>query len=242
MKLEIKFKSESGYEYETLRTEWDRNYADEETAMVFIQSDEDDFDGYYEVNVRKDAAGEFTGGGYVCRYDSEDAMDPSWMSDEVTLDYEGHDFDEVLRVANETLLPFGKKIVVDWEDGCWSIGSTDMDGSNADCYAEGDFEHEVARDIYECLAHVLASVKQQKKQQDKKEYLLQETIVLLAADIYQTIYDSDDCGGWGDACGDIIGYAKRFENELNWQEDDERDYIQELEKFEEKILKERGLN
>ncbi len=76
---------------------------------------------------------------------------------------------------------------------------------------------------------------------DKKERLLQETIVLLAADIYQTIYESDACDGWGDACDDIIRYAKQFEKELNWQEDDERDYIVELERFEERILKERGL-
>ena len=76
---------------------------------------------------------------------------------------------------------------------------------------------------------------------NKKERLLQETIVLLAADIYKTIYDSDDCDGWGDACDDIIRYAKQFEDELDWQEDDERDYIEELEKFEEKILIERGL-
>lgn len=78
-------------------------------------------------------------------------------------------------------------------------------------------------------------------EKNKKERLLQETIVLLAADIYQTIYDSDSCDGWGDACDDIIRYAKQFEDELDWQEDDERDYIEELEKFEEKILKERGL-
>lgn len=74
------------------------------------------------------------------------------------------------------------------------------------------------------------------KDKKRKERLLKETIVLLAADLYQTIYDRDDCDGWGDACDSIIHYAEQFENELNWQEDDERDYIQELEKFEKKIL------
>lgn len=68
-----------------------------------------------------------------------------------------------------------------------------------------------------------------------KERLLQETIVMLSADMFQTIYDSDDGGGWGDACDDIIRYAKQFEDELNWQEDDQRDYIEELEKFEQRI-------
>ncbi len=72
----------------------------------------------------------------------------------------------------------------------------------------------------------------------KRDRLLKETIVLLAADIYKDIYDRDDCGGWGDACDDIIRYAEQFERELNWQEDDDRDYIVELEKFEKKVLDE----
>jgi hypothetical protein len=76
-----------------------------------------------------------------------------------------------------------------------------------------------------------------KKQMDK-EHLLQETIVLLAADLYRTLYDRDECGGWGDVCADIIGYARQFEQELDWQEDDERDYMVELEKFEQKVMKE----
>ena len=75
----------------------------------------------------------------------------------------------------------------------------------------------------------------------KKERLLQETIVLLAADIYDTIYDSDNCDGWGDACEDIIRYAKQFEKELGWQEYDDRDYMDELRKFEDRVLKEKGL-
>ena len=67
---------------------------------------------------------------------------------------------------------------------------------------------------------------------------MKETIVMLAADIYQTIYDRDDCDGWGQACDDVIRYAEQFEKELCWQEDDDRDYIVELEKFEKKVLDE----
>ena len=67
-----------------------------------------------------------------------------------------------------------------------------------------------------------------------KERLLQETIVLLSADIYQTIYDNSEC--WTDAVDEIIHYAKEFEKELDWQEYDERDYYEELEKFEKKVL------
>lgn len=76
------------------------------------------------------------------------------------------------------------------------------------------------------------------EQRKKRDTLLKETIVLLAADLYKDIYDSHPCGGWGDACDDIIRYAKQFEKELDWQEDDDRDYIVELEKFEKKVLEE----
>lgn len=76
-----------------------------------------------------------------------------------------------------------------------------------------------------------------KKPMDR-EHLLQETIALLSSDLYSTMYQSDNFGGWGDVCDAIIEYAKQFEQELNWQEDDERDYIAELEKFEHKVMKE----
>lgn len=103
---------------------------------------------------------------------------------------------------------------------------------------EGDLDIEsLSEDNQKTLRKVFRASLQYRK----KERLLQETIVLLAADIYQTIYDSDSCDGWGDACDDIIRYAKQFEKELDWQDYDDRDYIQELDKFEEKILKERGL-
>jgi hypothetical protein len=69
-----------------------------------------------------------------------------------------------------------------------------------------------------------------------RQRLLKETIVLLSADLYQDIYNKTGC--WGDAVDEIIGLAEEFEKELNWQEDDERDYIIELEKFEKKVLEE----
>lgn len=67
-----------------------------------------------------------------------------------------------------------------------------------------------------------------------KEKLLQETIVLLSADLYKQVYDS--CDIYDCAVDTIIDLAKKFEKELNWQEDDKRDYIVELEKFEEKVI------
>lgn len=65
-----------------------------------------------------------------------------------------------------------------------------------------------------------------------KEKLLQETIVLLSADLFDFIYENV-CPHWGDVCDEIIVLAERFEKELNWQDDDERDYISLLEEFEE---------
>ena len=160
MLIEYKFTSKDGREIEGLRTELDRNYADEEQALVLIGNDESDTGGYFELNIRKDEQGRFTGGGYVAEYDSEDDVTPSYISDNIELEVTEHDFDDVLREANDKLRAFGKKIVVDYDgEGYWAVGSTDMDGGNADYYAEGEWEHEVMGDIQECLVHVLARVK-----------------------------------------------------------------------------------
>ena len=70
-----------------------------------------------------------------------------------------------------------------------------------------------------------------------KEYLLLETIAMLSADLFDFLYDNNEYWGWSEVSAEIISLAKRFEEELNWQEDDERDYIEELEKFEEGIRK-----
>lgn len=67
-----------------------------------------------------------------------------------------------------------------------------------------------------------------------KEELLLETIVQLSADIYKQVYDHCEC--YTEASAEIIRLAREFEKELNWKEDDERDYIIELEKFENEYL------
>lgn len=67
---------------------------------------------------------------------------------------------DVLDRANETLKPFGKQIIVENDgDDYFSIGSQDLDGSNYEMFACGDFEDEVASDINDCLAHLLARLK-----------------------------------------------------------------------------------
>ena len=70
-----------------------------------------------------------------------------------------------------------------------------------------------------------------------KDYLLKETIVLLSSDLFDKIYNHSD--GWGDTAETIIKLAGEFEKELNWQDDDTRDYLEELEKFETRVIAER---
>ena len=76
-----------------------------------------------------------------------------------------------------------------------------------------------------------------KERESHRDYLLKETIVLLAADLYQDIYNSSQCDGWTDACEQVIELAKQFEKILKWNifGDEDRDYIEELEKFEQEV-------
>ena len=80
----------------------------------------------------------------------------------------------------------------------------------------------------------MTNIKTNKKNLAKRrDYLLKETIVMLSADLYQEIYNSDDCYCFTDACGKIIHLAEEFERKLNWTENAGKlDYIDELEKFE----------
>lgn len=65
-------------------------------------------------------------------------------------------------------------------------------------------------------------------------YLLMETIVMLSADLFQEIYEKYET--WSDTCEEIIKLAKQFEEELDWDANcDKFDYIEELEKFEQKV-------
>jgi len=69
---------------------------------------------------------------------------------------------------------------------------------------------------------------------ENKEKLFLETVVLLSADLYETIYKL--LGHYGDTVDKIIELAEKFEDKLNWQKDDTRDYTEELEKFERDFL------
>ena len=67
--------------------------------------------------------------------------------------------------------------------------------------------------------------------------LLKETLVLLSADLFEELYAvRGECKA---VCQELVRLAERFEKELDWKgDDDERDYIVELEKFEDSIRKE----
>ena len=61
---------------------------------------------------------------------------------------------------------------------------------------------------------------------------------MLAADLYQDIYDTGGCYGFTDACETIIELAEEFERRLNWiANGDNFDYLEELEKFETNVRK-----
>ena len=80
--------------------------------------------------------------------------------------------------------------------------------------------------------------RQERELAERRDYLLKESIVMLAADLYQDIYDSDGCDGFTEACETIIQLAEKFERKLNWIErGDDLDYLEELEKFETNVRK-----
>ena len=73
-----------------------------------------------------------------------------------------------------------------------------------------------------------------------EQHLRDETLILLSADIYQQVYNmSDDSMDYNRAARIVRELADQFEQELDWQgsENEDRDYILELEAFEEKALK-----
>lgn len=66
------------------------------------------------------------------------------------------------------------------------------------------------------------------------ENLLLESVVFLAAELYNDLYNADIEGVSEDAhstSDKIIELARSFELELAWQENDERNYFEELDKY-----------
>lgn len=89
-------------------------------------------------------------------------------------------------------------------------------------------------DVY--LERMEKREKKKKIAEKCKDYLLKETIAILSADIFQELYNLDDYPSWSDVSQKIIELAEQFEKQLDWKDDDRRDYIQELDKFEKEVL------
>jgi hypothetical protein len=74
----------------------------------------------------------------------------------------------------------------------------------------------------------------------KDFYLLGETMVMMGADLFEKLYDMSDELDYTSTAVEIRDAAIEFEEQLDWKSDgsEERDYIEELEKFEQKKLEE----
>ena len=166
MIINIEFTTARGYKYETMRTEFDRNYRDEEQALIFVESEEDDFKGF-EVNVRKVHGKPFSEG-YVCEYASTDDTDPQTIYEDAKIDVKLHDFDDVVELANAELMQDGLQIVLEYDGECyWSIGTQIKATKEIKWFVEADFEDEVREHIYECWAHANAMAKEMAKADEK---------------------------------------------------------------------------
>jgi len=157
MIINIEFTTARGYKYETMHTEFDRNYRDEEQALIFMESEEDDFDGYFEVNIRKDEHGKPVSKGYVCEYASTEDSEPQAIYEDAKIEVKLHDFDDVVELANAELVQDGLQIVLEY-DGVWywAIGTQIKATKEIKWYILADFENEVREHIYECWTHARA--------------------------------------------------------------------------------------
>jgi hypothetical protein len=74
----------------------------------------------------------------------------------------------------------------------------------------------------------------------KDFYLLGETMVMMGADLFEKLYNMSDELDYTSTAVEIRDAAIEFEEQLDWKSDgsEERDYIEELEKFEQKKLEE----
>lgn len=153
--------------------------------------------------------------------------------------------------ANEYIRKFGYKIrILLEEDGYfYSVEIVKIDENDniidIDVFAENMFENELEDCVNYAYANTKVRIKRAKEEKKKqeREKWLQETIALLSADLFTDIYSPDNGMGYSETVAEVISLAQRFDKELDWQGSDveKRDYIIELEKFENKVRTERGL-
>ena len=187
MIIKFEFTDKFGHKYDGMRTEFDRNYDDEETAIFFVDNDYD-ANAYFEVNIRKNEEGKPMAEGYVCDYASYDDCEPDNIINDIRLDVTLHDFDDILAKANKSLLQFGKEIVLEYDgEMYWAVGTQSKAKGKIKWYAENDFDTEVATDINECWAHTLAMAKaKETREADSTEEPKNEVFVRLGIYINPT--------------------------------------------------------
>ena len=73
---------------------------------------------------------------------------------------------------------------------------------------------------------------------EEKQSMTEDAMIVMSGDLFQSIYDLGDFG-WVYVTNLIKKWANEFMEQLDWKGvDDERDWLIELEKFEEKKIKE----
>lgn len=154
---------------------------------------------------------------------------------------ENYPFD-LVDMANKDIIEYGYRlrILVDEDEGCYSVQILTVDKDNHITETYDFADNMYVNELADCVNDAWANVRERVRNQ-KRDKWLHETIALLSADMFESLYSPDDGMGYSETASEIISLAERFEKELDWQgpDVDQRDYILELEKFENKILKER---
>jgi hypothetical protein len=66
----------------------------------------------------------------------------------------------------------------------------------------------------------------------EKQSMIEDAMIVISGDMFQCIYNLGDLG-WVYVTNVIKDWAREFVNQLDWKgQDDERDWLMELEKFE----------
>lgn len=129
MLIEVSFKSSLGFDYHKIVTELDRNYDDEGYALIFIDSQESRFGGYYEVNILKDDNGNLKEeDAYVNGFDFKEDTEPCETINDVKVKITYQDFDNIVKKCKDKLAQIGNRLVIDYDEmnKLFSVGVEDV--------------------------------------------------------------------------------------------------------------------
>lgn len=157
---------------------------------------------------------------------------------------EKNEWATLLDMANENLKEYDVQLVVSQEDNTYTLdvqwtGKVMM----TEEYACGYYEYEMGELINEAWAHVRARVKYQKVVMSAYTQRQMENAVMLAASLYQRMYDKPSIeGGALEVAGIIIREAVAMEEWItaNYGADDDC-YLDRVEEYEKMMEKKYGL-